>query len=237
MDKNSSSDLIQVELTINGQKKSWSVPPKKNLRDFLRDAGFKSVKTGCSKGDCGMCTVLVNGSAVKSCLLMMDTLDGKRIETLESLGTESNLHPLQQAFLETGAIQCGFCTPAQLLTAKAFLEKNKNPKPEEVRKALSGVLCRCTGYVRIVDAVLRAAAAMRGEGLPPYTPPEFIYSQDISEVKLPQEYYRKDGSTSPLLPLVITPEKMPRLVEVGKASQKVDGVKLVTGKPAFRYSG
>lgn len=233
MEKNPKFELIQVKLTLNGQTQTYTVSPKQCLLDFLRDSGLKSVKGGCREGDCGMCTVLVNGSPAKSCLLHMDAIEGKRIETLESLGSEGNLHPLQQAFLETGAIQCGFCTPAQILTAKAFLEKNKNPKPDEIRKALSNVLCRCTGYVRIVDAVLRAAAVMRGESVPSYTPPEFYYSKDIGEVKIPKEYYRKDGNTDPLLPLVITPEKMPKLVEVGKPSMKVDGVKLVTGKPAF----
>ena len=233
MDKIPQSELVQISLTINGQKQSYSVPPKQNLLDFLREVGFKSVKNGCREGDCGMCTVLVNGVPAKSCLLFMQSMDGKSVETLEAMGNEHNLHPLQQAFLETGAIQCGFCTPAQLLTAKAFLDKNKNPKAEDVRKALSGVLCRCTGYVRIVDAVLRAAASMRGESLPPYVPSEFFYSNDVSEVKLPAAYYRKDGNRDPLLPLVITPEKMPKMVSVGKSSQKVDGVKLVTGKPAF----
>ena len=233
MDKIPQSEIVQVSLTINGQTQSYSVDPKQNLLDFLRKAGFKSVKNGCREGDCGMCTVLVNGVPAKSCLLFMQSMDGKSVETLESLGNDHNLHPLQQAFLETGAIQCGFCTPAQLLTAKAFLDKNKDPKAEDVRTALSGVLCRCTGYVRIVDAVLRASASMRGESLPPYVPSEFFFTDDVSKVKLPAAYYRKDGNKDPLLPLVITPEKMPRMVSVGKSSQKVDGVKLVTGKPAF----
>lgn len=224
---------VQVGLILNGKKETLKVSPNQKLLDFLRDSGLKSVKNGCREGDCGMCTVLLNGKPVKSCLLEMKTLDGKKVDTLESMGTADNLHPLQTAFLETGAIQCGFCTPAQLLTAKAFLDKNKNPKPKEVRKALASVLCRCTGYVRIVDAVLRAAAVMRGEKVPPYVPDEFFYDKDVSEVKLPEAYYRKDGNTKPLLPLVITPDKMPKLVEVGKPTQKVDGVKLVTGKPAF----
>lgn len=234
MEQTSQPEKIAITLTLNGQTQTWNVPPKQVLLDFLRDtAGLKSVKTGCRQGDCGMCTVLLNGVPAKSCLLNMQTLDGKQIETLEALGDHDHLHPLQQAFLETGAIQCGFCTPAQLLTAKAFLDRNKKPTASDVRKALSGVLCRCTGYVRIVDAVLRAAAVMRGEQVAPYTPPEFFYDKDVSEIKLPAAYYRKDGNTDPLLPLVITPGKMPKTAVVGKASQKVDGVKLVTGKPAF----
>lgn len=231
--KSPKNKKIKVELTLNGKKETYKVLPDLNLLDFLRDTGLKSVKNGCREGDCGMCTILLNGKPVQSCLIDMKTVDGKKVETVESMGTADNLHPLQQAFLETGAIQCGFCTPAQLLTARAFLDKNKNPKPKDVRKALAGVLCRCTGYVRIVDAILRAAAVMRGETIPPYTPPEYFYDEDVKEVKLPEAYYRKDGNTSPLLPLVITPNKMPKMVEVGKPVQKVDGVKLVTGKPAF----
>ena len=233
MDKTPNSELIDVKFTLNGKEQTFSVPPEKSLQDFLRESGLKSVKAGCREGDCGMCTVLVNKTPAKSCLLKMKTMDGKAVETLEALGTEDNLHPLQQAFLETGAIQCGFCTPAQILTAKALLDKNKNPQFDDVRNALANVLCRCTGYVRIVDAVMRAAAVMRGENVPPYVPSEYFYSKDISEVNIPKEYYRKDGSTKPLLPLVITPKKMKKLVEVGKSSIKVDGVKLATGKPAF----
>ena len=233
MTKSPKTEKIKIKLTLNGQKSAFKVLPNQKLLDFLRETGLKSVKNGCREGDCGMCTILLNGKPVKSCLIEMKTMDGKKVDTLESMGTSDNLHPLQQAFLETGAIQCGFCTPAQLLTSKAFLDKNKDPKPEEVRKALSNVLCRCTGYVRIVDAVLRAAAVMRGEKVKPYIPSEFFYDQDVSEVKLPKAYYRKDGNAKPLMPLVITPEKMPKMVEVGKPTQKVDGVKLVTGKPVF----
>ena len=156
MDKTPKSELIDVKFTLNGKEQTFSVSPEKSLQDFLRESGLKSVKAGCREGDCGMCTVLVNKTPAKSCLLKMKSMDGKTVETLEALGTEDNLHPLQQAFLETGAIQCGFCTPAQILTAKALLDKNKNPQFDDVRNALANVLCRCTGYVRIVDAVMRA---------------------------------------------------------------------------------
>jgi len=227
------SKKIPITLVLNGQSRDIDSPPNKKLLDVLRDAGLKSVKSGCREGDCGMCTVLVNGVPAKSCLINMETMHGKRVDTLESLGSEEKLHPLQQAFLETGAIQCGFCTPAQILTAKAFLDKNPNPKPEEVREALANVLCRCTGYVRIVDAVLRAAVVLRGEQLQPYIPPEEFYKHDVNEIKLPFGYYRRIGDTKPLLPLVITPESMSKTVSVGKSSIKVDGPKLVTGKPVF----
>ena len=103
-----------------------------------------------TQGDCGMCTILINSKPVQSGLVKMNAVNGKNIETVESLGTANDLHPLQQAFIETGAIQCGFCTPAQLLTAKSILDKNPNPTETQIRKGLSGVLCRCTGYVKII---------------------------------------------------------------------------------------
>jgi putative selenate reductase molybdopterin-binding subunit len=180
-----------------------------------------------------MCTVLVDGLPTKSCLLSIAKVAGKRVETLESLGNSDSLHPLQSAFLETGAIQCGFCTPAQILTAKALLDKNINPTEGEIRQAMAGVLCRCTGYVRIIDAVIRAAARIRGEDTGPLTPIDIIWKGDIEKVNLPNTYLRTKGNTTPLPPIVISPETMPPLSQVGKPAMKVDGIKLVTGKPAF----
>jgi len=225
---------IQIKFTLNGLEQKFEVNPDEILLDFLREEGLMSVKSGCGgRGDCGMCTVLINNKPVKSCLVKMSTINGKSIETLESLGTADNLHPLQNAFIETGAIQCGFCTPAQILTAKSLIQKNSNPSEQEIRKALSGVLCRCTGYVRIVDAVSRASAVMRGEKVPSYIPQEIKFGENIGEINLPEAYYRKDGNKSPLLPLILTPNGMKHLSEVGKSVHKVDSVKLATGKPAF----
>ncbi len=226
-------DEIKIQFILNGKTQSISVNPKTFLLDYLREAGLKSVKSGCREGDCGACTVLIDGVPTKSCLTKLSTVTGRKIETLESLGTADTLHPLQKSFLETGAIQCGFCTPAQILTAKAFLDKNPNPTEEEIRKSLASVLCRCTGYVRSIDAIMRAAAIMRGEKISEYKVSEQIFQSDIDKIVLPQAYYRKDGNNRPLMPLVLTPEKMPRMVSVGKTPTKVDGVKLVTGKPAF----
>ena len=227
------SDTQSIQFVLNGESRSVEVNPKTLLLDYLRDAGLKSVKTGCREGDCGMCTVLIDGTPSKSCLLKMTAIAGKSVETLESLGSAEHLHPLQQAFIETGAIQCGFCTPAQILTAKALLDKNLNPTDEEIRTGLSEVLCRCTGYVRIVDAVKRASAVMRGEKTMPYIPPQATLADDIVSTKIPEAYYRRDGSQAPLLPLVLSPASMPKTIEVGKPAHKVDGVKLATGKPAF----
>ena len=231
---NSSGEKTRsIHFTINGVEKSIEIDPNIILLDYLRDSGLKSVKSGCREGDCGMCTVLINGVPTNSCLIKIGTIEGKNIETLESLGTPADLHPLQQSFLETGAIQCGFCTPAQILTAKALLDKNLRPTESEVREGLANVMCRCTGYVRIVDAVMRAAARMRGESVPEYTVPEIKLPRDVSNFKLPEEYKRLDGNTAPLLPLVLTPENMADLNSVGKTPVKVDGIKLVTGNPAF----
>ena len=225
---------IELIFTLNGAERKVEVNPSETLLNFLRKDGLLSVKSGCGgRGDCGMCTILINNKPVKSCLVKMPSINGKSIETLESMGTADNLHPLQAAFVETGAIQCGFCTPAQILTAKSLIQKNSNPSESEIRKALSGVLCRCTGYVRIVDAITRASAIMRGEEIPPYIPQEMKFGENISEIDLPEPYYRKNGNKSPLLPLILTPNGMKQLSEVGKSVIKVDSVKLATGKPVF----
>lgn len=225
--------MKQIDFELNGQVISISTDPKTLLLDFLREYGLKSVKSGCREGDCGMCTVLIDGKPTNSCLIKIGMVAGKKVETLESMDSGEQLHPLQKAFLETGAIQCGFCTPAQILSAKALLDKNPRPAEKDVREGLAKVLCRCTGYVRIVDAVLRAAAVMRGETVPEYQVPEIIMPDKISDLGLPQAYCRLDGNTLPLPPLVLTPKNMPALVTVGKTPEKVDGQKLVQGKPAF----
>ena len=225
--------LKTIQFSVNGKKVSTTEPQNRVLLDYLRASGYKSVKSGCRDGDCGMCTVLIDGTPTKSCLTKLTTLEGKNIETLESLGDANHLHPLQKAFLETGAIQCGFCTPAQLLTAKALLDKNPQPTDQEIRSGLSEVLCRCTGYVRIIDAVKRAAADIRGEKVPAYNPPQAFLTADIKSTQLPEAYFRSDGNKAPLLPLVLSPKGYPKTLEVGQSVMKVDGVKLVTGRPAF----
>ena len=161
-----------IRFTLNGKQHEAGTSPNALLLDYLREsAGLVSVKSGCREGDCGMCTVLVNGTPAKSCLLKMQAVSGKTVETLEALGTAENLHPLQKAFLETGAIQCGFCTPAQILTAKAFLDKNPNPSEVEIREALT----RCFAAARGMCALLsgyESAAVMRGEKPGEYKVPE-----------------------------------------------------------------
>lgn len=152
----------QIELLINHRRYQVEVTPWDLLLNVLRDQlGLLGVKYGCGTGDCGACTVLVDGQALNSCLLLAIRLQGKEIITVEGLADGDKLHPLQQAFIDLGAVQCGYCTPGMLLSAKALLDENPNPTEEEIRQALAGNLCRCTGYKKIVEAVQAAAAMIK----------------------------------------------------------------------------
>ena len=149
-----------IQLTVNGDQYDVIVKPNQTLVEVLRDdLELTGTKVGCGEGACGTCTVLVNGKPVRSCLTLAVEAQGKEIETIEGLASEGELHPVQRAFIERGAIQCGFCTPAMILTSKAFLEENPNPTEEEVRRAISGVVCRCTGYAKIVEAIMSSGEA------------------------------------------------------------------------------
>ena len=202
---------MQIELNVNGKTLALDVTPQTSLLQCLRESGFYSVKRGCDTGDCGACTVLLDGKPINSCALLAVQAAGKHILTTEGLGeaadqgwkTTPGLHPLQEAFAEEGAIQCGYCTPAMLMTAKELLDRKgyggANPlplDPAEVREALSGVLCRCSGYVKPVAAVMRAAGRMRGEAARVEAEPA-------------------DGRA------------------IGRRQVKLDAAKLAQGKPAF----
>lgn len=151
-----------VTLRVNGTLKTLTVPVRKTLADVLReDLGLTGTHVGCEQGVCGACTVLLDGKPVRSCLLFAVQAEGHEVTTVEALGTPDRLHPLQQAFWECHALQCGFCTPGFLMTLVAFLEENPTPSRQEIREAIAGNLCRCTGYQHIVDAVERAAQRMR----------------------------------------------------------------------------
>lgn len=150
-------------MTVNGQKKRFSIAANDILLDVLRREGYTGVKKGCGTGDCGACTVIVNGKAVNSCMMMAAQADGAEITTVEGLAQNGELHPLQQAFLEHGAAQCGFCIPGMLLSAKAFLDENPKPTRAEVREAILGNLCRCTGYKKQVDAIMAVVEAREGK--------------------------------------------------------------------------
>ena len=143
-----------IHLTINEKAYEVAVEPNQTLADLLRyDLGLTGTKKGCEVGDCGSCTVIMDGKPVNSCLVLAMQASGREITTVEGLESDEGLHPLQQAFVEKGAIQCGFCTSGMLLSGKSLLEKNPNPDEGEIRAAISGNLCRCTGYQKIVEAI------------------------------------------------------------------------------------
>jgi len=157
------TQLLPVTITINGQEYSREVESRMLLSDFLRhDLGLTGTHVGCEHGVCGACTIMFDGESARSCLMFAVQADGHSITTVEGLATDrDNLHPLQQAFWEAHGLQCGYCTPGILMTLIPFLEQNPNPTEDEIRHALSGNLCRCTGYQHIVDAVKLAAENMR----------------------------------------------------------------------------
>lgn len=152
----------KIQIRLNGNPRIVEVVAHRLLLDLLRyELGLTGTKEGCGTGDCGACTVLVNGMPVNSCLVFSAELDGSDIVTVEGLSIGSDLHALQRAFIERGGVQCGYCTPGMLMMAKALLDENPDPSEEEIRFALAGNLCRCTGYAKIIDAVLDAAAQIR----------------------------------------------------------------------------
>jgi aerobic-type carbon monoxide dehydrogenase small subunit (CoxS/CutS family) len=155
------SRSIDIALTVNHTQYTRSVEPRMLLSDFLRhELGLTGTHVGCEHGVCGACTVLLDGQPVRSCLMFAVQADGHEIVTIEGIGTLDKLHPLQESFIEAHGLQCGFCTPGIILTLIPFLEANPNPDEEEIRHAISGNICRCTGYQNIVDAVKLAAAKM-----------------------------------------------------------------------------
>jgi putative selenate reductase molybdopterin-binding subunit len=206
---------MQIDLTINGRYLAVAAAPGETLLSALRREGYQGVKHGCDTGECGACTVLVNGKAMTSCNLLAVQVAGADITTIEGLERHDALHPLQERFAESGAVQCGFCTPGMILAAKGLLDENGNPTEAEVRRALSGTICRCTGYKKPVEAVLAAAADLRGEATaePEGAEPAMTDATGPSREKA-----------------VLTKRK---LKVVGRSVRKVDSDKLVTGRPAF----
>jgi len=145
-------------VTVNGERYEKEVSPSKSLLDFLRmDLNLTGTKEGCGEGECGACSIIMNGKLVDSCLILTVEADGQKIQTIEGISRHDRLHPLQKAFAEKGAAQCGYCTPGMIMAAKYLLDHNPSPTAEQVLKAIAGNLCRCTGYGSIVDAVLSAA--------------------------------------------------------------------------------
>jgi putative selenate reductase molybdopterin-binding subunit len=229
---------MNITLKINGTDHTIDTPPSTSLFAALRGLGFHGVKFGDEQGLTGADTILLDGKPVNAGSILAAQAEGHKIATIEALGEHpeqgwkktDGLHPLQKAFVESGAIQCGYCTPAQILAAKSLLDRNPSPTEDEVREAISGVLCRCTGYLKPVQAVLRAAAVMRGETA--------ISDQlPVSSDLFPSAPSSNDFGASPVLtsvmPKVIITPKTGTWQTVGKPEIKLDAVKLVQGKPAF----
>ncbi len=155
---------MAITLTINGRERIFEVPANATLLETLREHGYFEVKSGCEKGDCGACAVLVDGVALDSCLTLTWTVAGQAITTVAGLGTKEDKHPLIESFETAGAVQCGYCTPGLILAAQSMLANTPDPSDDEIRAGLSGNLCRCTGYTKVFDAVGEAARIMREGG-------------------------------------------------------------------------
>jgi len=153
--------LKEINLTVNSQPYRLSVLPWRTLLEVIReDLGLTGTKEGCGLGECGACTVLIDGRAVNSCLVLATEADGREITTIEGLAQGDKLHPIQQAFVDHGGLQCGFCTPGMIMSAKALLDKNPTPTEEEIKQGIAGNLCRCTGYAKIIESIKAAAKNM-----------------------------------------------------------------------------
>lgn len=211
---------MELELRVNGVVESLDVAPSKSLLTLLRRNGYTSVKQGCETGECGACTVLVDGLPKTSCVMLAAQAGGCTLTTIEGVNTANRLHPIQQAFIETGAVQCGFCIPGMVLAASALLNRVADPTEEDVRDALSGNLCRCMGYEKTVQAVLRAAANIRGEMQAEYTG-----SNGNARLTGKQRAIQPAPSFAAL--------SNASLRIVGKSVQSVDAVKTVTGRSTF----
>jgi putative selenate reductase molybdopterin-binding subunit len=238
---------MNIQFTLNGKQISLDLPAETTLLAALREhLGIFGPKHGCETGECGACTVLLDGQPVNSCILLAAQADGHEVITIEAIGeapdqgwrATGGLDPLQRAFVETGAIQCGYCTPAMILAARALLQTHPSPTESQVREALSGVLCRCTGYVKPIQAVMRAAAVLRGEDVEPIDAP-IPAPQDlfppgpdvgtIGEGRGGSETITRTG----VLPAIQVAPETEQWSTVGRPEAKVDAVKLVQGKPAF----
>ena len=156
--------MEKIELKINGRQKALEIEQDWSLLYIIREVlGLTGTKCGCGEGNCGTCTVIMNGKAVRSCKVKGSILNGAEVLTIEGVADGEELHPIQKAFIEAGAVQCGFCTPGMIMRAKALIDQNPDPTEQEVRQALAGHICRCGGFEKIVEAILNAAREMRGE--------------------------------------------------------------------------
>jgi putative selenate reductase molybdopterin-binding subunit len=238
---------VKIHFTLNGQAVEFEAAPNDTLMSALRQNGVFGVKHGCETGECGACTILLDGVPVTSCVMLAVQAEGHQIVTIEGIGGQQErgwrgsepLHALQTAFIETGAIQCGYCTPGMVVAAKALLDRNPSPTEDDVRESLASVLCRCTGYVKPVEAVLRAAAQLRGETVPPIDggqgaipAPTGLF--EAGDRDMPES----NGGSLPgvltrAMPKMVVAPEVDTLQQVGKPAAKVDARKLVQGNPAF----
>ena len=237
---------MRIHFRLNGAPVDLDVAPETTLLQALREhLGIFGVKHGCETGECGACSVLFDGVIVNSCVMLIGQVTDHEVTTIEAIGEHpapgwratAGLDPLQAAFVETGAIQCGYCTPAMILAARALLDRIPHPTEEQVRAAMAGVLCRCTGYIKPVQAVLRAAAVMRGEAVEPIEgplpAPRDLFTPPGGEAEPPLEGRGDVVTRIQLLPRIqVPPQAEPRTV-IGRPEPKVDAVKLAQGKPAF----
>jgi putative selenate reductase molybdopterin-binding subunit len=229
---------MKIRFTLNGQPVEAEVQTDEKLMEALRRLQVWSVKHGCETGDCGACSILLDGRLTPTCVMFAAQADGHEIETVEGLAVRHELHPIQQAFVETGAIQCGYCTPAMVLAAQDLLRRVPDPTEAECREALSGVLCRCTGYVKPVQAMLRAAAVLRGERVAPIEGEGIPLIFDPGPgTSLPEEpgHVGSGGAQVAVKPQVdVRPPAMQAHTQiVAHPEPKVDAVKLVKGRPVF----
>jgi carbon-monoxide dehydrogenase small subunit len=160
----SEDGMMTAVVEINGRERRMRIDSGDSLLDALRREGFKGAKRGCGTGDCGSCTILLDGKPALACLLLAAQVHGRKVTTIEGLGTPSKPHPIQEAFVESGSVQCGFCIPGMILVTKSLLDENPDPDETAIRHALDGNLCRCTGYVKQIAAVRSAAGKLRGKG-------------------------------------------------------------------------
>lgn len=154
---------MAIDITLNGTERTFEAKRSDSLLDLLRRNGYTGTKRGCDTGNCGFCTVMVDGEPALSCVKPVATIDGAAVETIESLGTQDDLHPVQEAFVDNAALQCGFCIPGMIMRSRSLLAENPDPTEDEIRQALSENLCRCTGYEKIINAVQDAAGRMGEE--------------------------------------------------------------------------
>ena len=242
--------MSSITFRLNNEDVHFEVAPNQTLLALLRANGVFGVKHGCETGECGACAVLIDGKPMNACVMLAPQANGHDVTTIEGLGGaqmrgwrgSEPLHALQSAFIETGAIQCGYCTPAMIVAASALLAENSSPSEMQVREAMTGVLCRCTGYLKPVQAVLRAAASLRGEDLPPITAddaipaPPGLFTPPVEVKDQPMLSDHGGGGqtalrTTPMPTMIVTPSDP--LQYVGKPEVKVDALKLAQGHPAF----